>query len=303
MIDNKKLEIIEYPIKKIHESDLNGEIKKNNGLPGELLYSEKKKIGIYDKTKPHSYFDLMLLSYKNPKNILNNNNDSSLSELLKISFKIIKTSKALSDEFNFFPDSGRIIYNFSDYFEPTSAMSMENFHIHICFISEKEKLSNILIVKESLSVNDFFNFLLFKKISLKFPELDVRLNNLIIDDSKPIGIIINTQKSTDNINFNYLSKILKEIHKVFVNLCDLFDKNFISLNKKTQYSVSIFQKNDEIQILLTGKKNSKNGGGTETFIPNHSPILLVNRLESYFMNGELNDRTRFQNKVVEKFKK
>ncbi|WP_069987006.1 hypothetical protein [Streptococcus agalactiae] len=294
----------EYAVNKIGKKKLYQKEKLIN-LGGELFFSEKEKYGILDKTNPHSIYDLMLYDFM-PK--YKSMTYKRLKFLLCESIKLfgILQEPWIQEKYNLISGTTRIIYNYSTNISEMSTMSKDNFHIHINTISILDFRTNGLIKKEFTIDNSIFEMsvLLYNELKNdKNTNLDILSMNIGEKDT-PLGVVIVTKYTLNYVDISKLTKYLLKIHKIVGKFSEEYEKKNKLKSEGSNYSLTIYFDNEgQLCINVVCKRNSLNGGASDTFFIDNGEFLSVKRNSSYFDDNRVKLRREFQDDIVNEYLK
>ena len=284
----------EYAVNKIGKKKLYQKEKLIN-LGGELFFSEKEEYGILDKTNPHSIYDLMLYDFM-PK--YKSMTYKRLKFLLCESIKLfgILQEPWIQEKYNLISGTTRIIYNYSTNISEMSTMSKNNFHIHINTISILDFRTNGLIKKEFSIDNSIFEMsvLLYNELKNDKNNNSDILSMNIGEKETPLGVVIVTKYTLRYVDISKLTKDLLKIHKIVGKFSEEYEKKNKLKSEGSNYSLTIYFDNEgQLCINVVCKRNSLNGGASDTFFIDNGEFLSIKRNTSYFDDNCVKSRREF----------
>lgn len=294
----------EYAVNKIGKKKLYQKEKLIN-LGGELFFSEKEEYGILDKTNPHSIYDLMLYDFM-PK--YKSMTYKRLKFLLCESIKLfgILQEPWIQEKYNLISGTTRIIYNYSTNISEMSTMSKNNFHIHINTISILDFRTNGLIKKEFSIDNSIFEMsvLLYNELKNDKNNNSDILSMNIGEKETPLGVVIVTKYTLRYVDISKLTKDLLKIHKIVGKISEEYEKKNKLKSEGSNYSLTIYFDNEgQLCINVVCKRNSLNGGASDTFFIDNGEFLSIKRNTSYFDDNCVKSRREFQDDIVNEYLK
>lgn len=294
----------EYAVNKIGKKKLYQKEKLIN-LGGELFFSEKEEYGILDKTNPHSIYDLMLYDFM-PK--YKSMTYKRLKFLLCESIKLfgILQEPWIQEKYNLISGTTRIIYNYSTNISEMSTMSKNNFHIHINTISILDFRTNGLIKKEFSIDNSIFEMsvLLYNELKNDKNNNSDILSMNIGEKETPLGVVIVTKYTLRYVDISKLTKDLLKIHKIVGKFSKEYEKKNKLKSEGSNYSLTIYFDNEgQLCINVVCKRNSLNGGASDTFFIDNGEFLSIKRNTSYFDDNCVKSRREFQDDIVNEYLK
>lgn len=294
----------EYAVNKIGKKKLYQKEKFIN-LGGELFFSEKEEYGILDKTNPHSIYDLMLYDFM-PK--YKSMTYKRLKFLLCESIKLfgILQEPWIQEKYNLISGTTRIIYNYSTNISEMSTMSKNNFHIHINTISILDFRTNGLIKKEFSIDNSIFEMsvLLYNELKNDKNNNSDILSMNIGEKETPLGVVIVTKYTLRYVDISKLTKDLLKIHKIVGKFSEEYEKKNKLKSEGSNYSLTIYFDNEgQLCINVVCKRNSLNGGASDTFFIDNGEFLSIKRNTSYFDDNCVKSRREFQDDIVNEYLK
>ena len=294
----------EYAVNKIGKKKLYQKEKLIN-LGGELFFSEKEEYGILDKTNPHSIYDLMLYDFM-PK--YKSMTYKRLKFLLCESIKLfgILQEPWIQAKYNLISGTTRIIYNYSTNISEMSTMSKNNFHIHINTISILDFRTNGLIKKEFSIDNSIFEMsvLLYNELKNDKNNNSDILSMNIGEKETPLGVVIVTKYTLRYVDISKLTKDLLKIHKIVGKFSEEYEKKNKLKSEGSNYSLTIYFDNEgQLCINVVCKRNSLNGGASDTFFIDNGEFLSIKRNTSYFDDNCVKSRREFQDDIVNEYLK
>ncbi|MBS6731436.1 MAG: hypothetical protein KH258_00060 [Streptococcus salivarius] len=294
----------EYAVNKIGKKKLYQKEKLIN-LGGELFFSEKEEYGILDKTNPHSIYDLMLYDFM-PK--YKSMTYKRLKFLLCESIKLfgILQEPWIQEKYNLISGTTRIIYNYSTNISEMSTMSKNNFHIHINTISILDFRTNGLIKKEFSIDNSIFEMsvLLYNELKNDKNNNSDILSMNIGEKETPLGVVIVTKYTLRYVDISKLTKDLLKIHKIVGKFSEEYEKKNKLKSEGSNYSLTIYFDNEgQLCINVVCKRNSLNGGASDTFFIDNGEFLSIKRNTSYFDDNCVKSRREFQDDIVNEYLK
>ena len=294
----------EYAANKIGKKKLYQKEKLIN-LGGELFFSEKEEYGILDKTNPHSIYDLMLYDFM-PK--YKSMTYKRLKFLLCESIKLfgILQEPWIQEKYNLISGTTRIIYNYSTNISEMSTMSKNNFHIHINTISILDFRTNGLIKKEFSIDNSIFEMsvLLYNELKNDKNNNSDILSMNIGEKETPLGVVIVTKYTLRYVDISKLTKDLLKIHKIVGKFSEEYEKKNKLKSEGSNYSLTIYFDNEgQLCINVVCKRNSLNGGASDTFFIDNGEFLSIKRNTSYFDDNCVKSRREFQDDIVNEYLK
>lgn len=294
----------EYAVNKIGKKKLYQKEKLIN-LGGELFFSEKEEYGILDKTNPHSIYDLMLYDFM-PK--YKSMTYKRLKFLLCESIKLfgILQEPWIQEKYNLISGTTRIIYNYSTNISEMSTMSKNNFHIHINTISILDFRTNGLIKKEFSIDNSIFEMsvLLYNELKNDKNNNSDILSMYIGEKETPLGVVIVTKYTLRYVDISKLTKDLLKIHKIVGKFSEEYEKKNKLKSEGSNYSLTIYFDNEgQLCINVVCKRNSLNGGASDTFFIDNGEFLSIKRNTSYFDDNCVKSRREFQDDIVNEYLK
>lgn len=294
----------EYAVNKIGKKKLYQKEKLIN-LGGELFFSEKEEYGILDKTNPHSIYDLMLYDFM-PK--YKSMTYKRLKFLLCESIKLfgILQEPWIQEKYNLISGTTRIIYNYSTNISEMSTMSKNNFHIHINTISILDFRTNGLIKKEFSIDNSIFEMsvLLYNELKNDKNNNSDILSMNIGEKETPLGVVIVTKYTLRYVDISKLTKDLLKIHKIVGKFSEEYEKKNKLKTEGSNYSLTIYFDNEgQLCINVVCKRNSLNGGASDTFFIDNGEFLSIKRNTSYFDDNCVKSRREFQDDIVNEYLK
>ena len=294
----------EYAVNKIGKKKLYQKEKLIN-LGGELFFSEKEEYGILDKTNPHSIYDLMLYDFM-PK--YKSMTYKILKFLLCESIKLfgILQEPWIQEKYNLISGTTRIIYNYSTNISEMSTMSKNNFHIHINTISILDFRTNGLIKKEFSIDNSIFEMsvLLYNELKNDKNNNSDILSMNIGEKETPLGVVIVTKYTLRYVDISKLTKDLLKIHKIVGKFSEEYEKKNKLKSEGSNYSLTIYFDNEgQLCINVVCKRNSLNGGASDTFFIDNGEFLSIKRNTSYFDDNCVKSRREFQDDIVNEYLK
>lgn len=294
----------EYAVNKIGKKKLYQKEKLIN-LGGELFFSEKEEYGILDKTNPHSIYDLMLYDFM-PK--YKSMTYKRLKFLLCESIKLfgILQEPWIQEKYNLINGTTRIIYNYSTNISEMSTMSKNNFHIHINTISILDFRTNGLIKKEFSIDNSIFEMsvLLYNELKNDKNNNSDILSMNIGEKETPLGVVIVTKYTLRYVDISKLTKDLLKIHKIVGKFSEEYEKKNKLKSEGSNYSLTIYFDNEgQLCINVVCKRNSLNGGASDTFFIDNGEFLSIKRNTSYFDDNCVKSRREFQDDIVNEYLK
>ena len=294
----------EYAVNKIGKKKLYQKEKLIN-LGGELFFSEKEEYGILDKTNPHSIYDLMLYDFM-PK--YKSMTYKRLKFLLCESIKLfgILQEPWIQAKYNLISGTTRIKNNYSTNISEMSTMSKNNFHIHINTISILDFRTNGLIKKEFSIDNSIFEMSVLLYYELKNDKnnnSDILSMN-IGEKETPLGVVIVTKYTLRYVDISKLTKDLLKIHKIVGKFSEEYEKKNKLKSEGSNYSLTIYFDNEgQLCINVVCKRNSLNGGASDTFFIDNGEFLSIKRNTSYFDDNCVKSRREFQDDIVNEYLK
>lgn len=294
----------EYAVNKIGKKKLYQKEKLIN-LGGELFFSEKEEYGILDKTNPHSIYDLMLYDFM-PK--YKSMTYKRLKFLLCESIKLfgILQEPWIQEKYNLISGTTRIIYNYSTNISEMSTMSKNNFHIHINTISILDFRTNGLFKKEFSIDNSIFEMsvLLYNELKNDKNNNSDILSMNIGEKETPLGVVIVTKYTLRYVDISKLTKDLLKIHKIVGKFSEEYEKKNKLKSEGSNYSLTIYFDNEgQLCINVVCKRNSLNGGASDTFFIDNGEFLSIKRNTSYFDDNCVKSRREFQDDIVNEYLK
>ena len=294
----------EYAVNKIGKKKLYQKEKLIN-LGGELFFSEKEEYGILDKTNPHSIYDLMLYDFM-PK--YKSMTYKRLKFLLCESIKLfgILQEPWIQEKYNLISGTTRIIYNYSTNISEMSTMSKNNFHIHINTLSILDFRTNGLIKKEFSIDNSIFEMsvLLYNELKNDKNNNSDILSMNIGEKETPLGVVIVTKYTLRYVDISKLTKDLLKIHKIVGKFSEEYEKKNKLKSEGSNYSLTIYFDNEgQLCINVVCKRNSLNGGASDTFFIDNGEFLSIKRNTSYFDDNCVKSRREFQDDIVNEYLK
>ena len=282
-----------------------GQKEKLINLGGELFFSEKEEYGILDKTNPHSIYDLMLYDFM-PK--YKSMTYKRLKFLLCESIKLfgILQEPWIQEKYNLISGTTRIIYNYSTNISEMSTMSKNNFHIHINTISILDFRTNGLIKKEFSIDNSIFEMsvLLYNELKNDKNNNSDILSMNIGEKETPLGVVIVTKYTLRYVDISKLTKDLLKIHKIVGKFSEEYEKKNKLKSEGSNYSLTIYFDNEgQLCINVVCKRNSLNGGASDTFFIDNGEFLSIKRNTSYFDDNCVKSRREFQDDIVNEYLK
>lgn len=329
----------EYNIPGIRKSQLNqllisNELEHLGGILGVINSKHLNQIAILDKTKPHLYYDLMVYDMDIDRHKIMNKENSKLEDIMNFAYTFICFVKKedIIKKFGLKKNFFKVIYNYSDFVNENTAMSLENFHVHLNNISNLD-LNRIQKKKLLMSNLDPSTEILSYLLMIELNKHQYNFINKMycsgfqkmIIDNTPYGLIIETNFEWTEIKSNKFIMFLKKINDKMRMLKNKFEnhslikdfnnsnghkiliENYITMLKRSNYkvikgvnySVTLYNNNNNnISILVQPKQFSKIGGAGETFVLEKYSLLKINRGKTYFTNKELLMRREFQRELL-----
>ena len=294
----------EYAVNKIGKKKLYQKEKLIN-LGGELFFSEKEEYGILDKTNPHSIYDLMLYDFMQKyKSMTYKRLKFLFCESIKL-FGILQ-EPWIQEKYNLISGTTRIIYNYSTNISEMSTMSKDNFHIHINTISILDFRTNGLIKKEFSIDNSIFEMsvLLYNELKNDKNNNSDILSMNIGEKETPLGVVIVTKYTLRYVDISKLTKHLLKIHKIVGKFSKEYEKKNKLKSEGSNYSLTIyFDNKGQLSINVVCKRNSLNGGASDTFFIDNGEFLSIKRNTIYFDDNCVKSRREFQDDIVNEYLK
>lgn len=294
----------EYTVNKIGKKKLYQKEKLIN-LGGELFFSEKENYGILDKTNPHSIFDLMLYDFISKyKSMTYKRLKFLLCESIKL-FAILQ-EPWIQEKYNLISGTTRIIYNYSTNISEMSTMSKDNFHIHINTISVLDFRTNGLIKKEFNVDNSIFKIgaLLYNELKNDKNNNSDILSIKVGEKETPLGVVIVTKYTVKYVDISKLTKYLLKIHEIVGKCSKAYETKNKLKSEGSNYSLTIyFDIEGQLCINVVCKRNSLNGGASDTFFTDNGEFLSIRRNSSYFDDKSVKSRREFQDDIVNEYLK
>ena len=212
----------------------------------------------------------------------------------------------IQEKYNLISGTTRIIYNYSTNISEMSTMSKNNFHIHINTISILDFRTNGLIKKEFSIDNSIFEMsvLLYNELKNDKNNNSDILSMNIGEKETPLGVVIVTKYTLRYVDISKLTKDLLKIHKIVGKFSEEYEKKNKLKSEGSNYSLTIYFDNEgQLCINVVCKRNSLNGGASDTFFIDNGEFLSIKRNTSYFDDNCVKSRREFQDDIVNEYLK